>query len=69
MCGCTDRFRTLFLAHIRDSVAMHREKNPGDQTGHHWGSSLLYARSKFRYLVTRTERMAKPLIIMGGRLC
>ena len=68
MCGCADRFRTLFLAHIHDNVAMHHEKTPEDRTGHHWGSSLS-ARSKFKCLVTRTERSAKTLIIMGGRLC
>ena len=65
MCGCADRFRTLFLAHIQDNVAMHHEKTPEDQTG---GSSLS-ARSKFKYFVIRTERLAKTLIIMGGRLC
>ena len=26
---------TLFLAHIHDNVAVHHEKTPEDQTGHH----------------------------------
>ena len=60
VCGCADRFRTLLLVHIHDNVAMHHEKTPEDQTGHHRGSSLS-ARSKFKYLVTRTERSAKTV--------
>ena len=62
MCGCAERFRTSFLAHIHDNVAMHHEKTPEDQTGHHLGSSLS-ARRKFKSLVTCTERTAKTLII------
>ena len=52
-CGCADRFRTLLLAHniIHDKVAVHHEKTPEDQTGHHWESSL-FAPIKFKSLVT-----------------
>ena len=68
VCGCADRFKTLFLAHIHDNMSMHHEKTPEDQTGHHWESPLS-ARRKFKSLVTRTERSANPLIITDGCLC
>ena len=48
---CADRFRTLLLAHIHDNVAVHHEKTPEDQTGHHLESSLS-ARRKFKSFVT-----------------
>ena len=68
MCGCADRFRTLFLANIHDNVAMHREKTHEDHTGHNWESTLSVPR-KFKSLVTLTERTAKTLIINDGYLC